>query len=193
MIKESNIPATIDINIDIFQTLTHISSNEEAELRLFRERIIRYCDTENTVFYLFRILKELELELNDYLNGAMYINVDKSIIIRVLRIVKIELDIIKLKMKNLHLKELSAPKIIQWTDDKLNLIELIYAIYKSKSVNYGNITLKEIQECFEYLFQVKLGNISNRINEIENKKENNRLYLDSLITNLNTFFDEINA
>ena len=195
MTKEANILLRIDN--DIVQTLNEISLDDSEKLKLFREIIFEYCNNEKAAFYIFRILKEIELELNDCLNGLIHINVDRLVIIKVLRLIRVELDIIRTRIKNLksiESSETKAPKPAgQWTDDKLNLIELIYAIYKTKSVNGGNTTLREIQECFEYLFQVKLGNISNRINEIDNKKGHDKLYLDILIKNLNNYLDEINA
>jgi len=201
MTKKTKIASAIE-DFDIFQALNDISLNEHEELKAFREKIIEYCNDEKATFCIFRVLKEIELELNDYLTGVVRINVDSEVILKVLRIVKIELDIITVKMKNQRLMELSEHKTPnaqnipkpagRWTDDKLNLIELIYAIYKTKSVNNGNVTLKEIQECFEFIFQVKLGNISNRINEIDNKKGQDKLYLSILTENLNKFLKEIN-
>jgi len=184
-------------NIDIIQTLNEISQNESERLIAFRARITEYCINTKSVLYVFRVLKELELELNDCLNGLIYINVDRTVVIKVLRTIRIELDIIRLRIKDQSLMEFPESKpakpISKWTDDKLNLIELIYAIYKTKSINNGKITLKEIQESFEEIFQVKLGNISNRINEIDNRKGHDKLYLDILTTNLNDFLDEMNA
>jgi len=192
MNREVNIPLAI-IDDDIIQTLTDISSNDSKKLNVFREKIVECCRNEKMMFYIFRILKEIELELNDCLNGLMHVNIDKTVVVKILRLIRIELAIIKVKMKR-EFSIPSAPKPIgKWTDDKLSLIELIYAIYKSKSVNNGKVTLKYIQECFEHLFQIKLGNISNRINEIDNKKEQDKLYLGILITNLNNFLEEANA
>ena len=159
MLRETNSPLTMDI--DIIKTLNEISKNENEILKEFKTRIAEYCNNEKSVFYVFKILKEIEFELT---YKGFY---DAS-------------DLKPLKPVN------------KWTDDKLNLIELIYAIYKTRSINHGKITLKEMQECFESLFQVKLGNISNRINEIDNRKGQNKLYLDILITNLNNFLEEKN-
>jgi len=195
IIKEASIPLTM--HIDFFQTLNETSINEYEKLRIFREKIIEYCNSGKAVFYIFRVLKEMELELEDCLNGVIHINAGRTVIIKILRIIRIELDIIKIKMKNQCLmdnSESKTPKFTsRWTDDKLSLIELIYAIYKTKSVNNGNVTLKEIQGCFESLFQIKLGNISNRINEIDKKKEHNKLFLNILISNMNHFLDKINS
>jgi len=184
-------------NIDIIKTINEISQDEREKLKAFKARITEYCVNTKSVLYLFRVLKELELELNDCLTGLIHINVDRSVVVKVLRTIRIELEVIKLRIKNQGLMEFSESKLVtplgEWTDDKLNLIELIYAIYKTKSINNGKITLKQIQECFEEIFQVKLGNISNRINEIDNRKGHDKLYLDILTTNLNDFLDEMNV
>ena len=184
-------------NIDIIKTINEISQNESERLKAFRARVSEYCANAKSVLYIFRVLKEIELELKDCLKGLIHINADRAIVIKVLRTIRIELEIIKLKINNQSLIECLESKAAKpagkWTDDKLNLIELIYAIYKTKSINNGKITLKEIQESFEDIFEVKLGNISNRINEIDNRKGHDKLYLDILTTNLNDFLDEMNT
>ena len=73
----------------------------------------------------------------------------------------------------------------KWTDDKVQLVELIYAIHKTRSVNFGNITLRALQDSFEYVFQVKLGNISDKLREINERKGTKVRYLEILIKNLN--------
>lgn len=47
---------------------------------------------------------------------------------------------------------------IRWTANKIDLVELIYALYHSRCLNRGEIEIKAIIEAFEQLFNVKLGN-----------------------------------
>jgi hypothetical protein len=184
------------MKIDIIKTLEKIAKSEQEEFKAFRERVIEYCTKEKAVFNLLRALRGFEVELKDCLLKPFKVNVDSAVIKKVLKTIKTEVFILKTKLRHPNLMEILKPKsplpLGEWTGDKLDLIELIYAIYKTKSVNNGNITLNAIQECIEFIFQVKLGNISNRIAELENRKHNDNLYLEILINNLNIFLDDKN-
>ena len=142
------------------------------------------------------VLRGIETKLKYCLEARIPENVDRAIVKKVLRTVKTELFIIKSKIKSPDLMEISAPKAPPpagtWTSEKLNLIELIVAIVKTQSVNNGNVTQKAIQECFEYVFQVNLGNISNRFAEMDIRKENDNLFLEVLLNSLKKFLDDMN-
>ena len=186
-----------DSDIDIIKTLNEIAHNEHEKFKVYREKLIEYCTIEEgAVFGVLRVLTDMEQELNEYLSGHIHVNINRTIIIKVLKAIRTELELIRYRMKRPHLfvqEPAKQPEPVgEWTDDKLNLIELIYAICKTKSVNNGKIKIKKVQECFEYIFQVKLGNISNRLNEIDIRKENDNLYLDLLLKNLNHFLDDMN-
>jgi len=182
-------------NIDIIETLNEMSKNEHEKFNAFRERLVKFCIAEKGVFHLFRILKNIEIELNDCLNGRIHVEVERAIVVKVLKTIKIELEIIRLKMKNPELIKISCAEAPmpagEWTDDKVQLVELIYAIHKTRSVNHGNITLKALQDSFEYIFQVKLGNISDKLREINERKGTKIRYLELLIKNLNNLLHQL--
>jgi len=182
--------------MDIKKELHEIAQNEHENYRVFRERLVEYCTKEKAVFTVFRVLRNIETQLKDCLDGKVHVGVDKTIVKKVFRAIKTELIILKTKFKRPELLEIIEPKAPppagKWTTEKLNLIELIYAIYKTKSVNNGKATLKGIQECFEYVFQVDLGNISKRIDEIDSRKAQDKLYLDMLLASLKQFLDDNN-
>lgn len=67
----------------------------------------------------------------------------------------------------------------KWTDKKIDLVELIYAIYTSNSINRGNIEISEIAEIFSEVFNEDLGNIYRTYAEIKNRKNPTR-YIDHL-------------
>ncbi len=46
---------------------------------------------------------------------------------------------------------------LQWTSTKVALIELIYALYHSGTINNGNISLKELVAKLEKIMEVELG------------------------------------
>ena len=96
MFRETN--QSLSMDIDIIQTLNEISKNENERLNEFKLNIAEYCNNEKAVFYIFRVLKKMELELDDCLNGLIHINVNREVIEKVLRTIRIELDIINVKM-----------------------------------------------------------------------------------------------
>lgn len=184
------------MDLDIIETLNEMAQNESKAFEAFNERLIEYCTIEKGVYNLFRVLRGIEAKLKYCLEARIPENVDRAVVKKVLRTIKTELFIIKSKINSPDLLELSAskapPPAGTWTSEKLNLIELIVAIVKTQSVNNGNVTQKAIQECFEYVFQVKLGNISNRIAEMDIRKEQDKLYLEVLLNSLKNFLDDMN-
>lgn len=82
-------------------------------------------------------------------------------------------------------------KLLQWTDDKIALVELIYAI--SNSVNNGKASIKSITECFQFIFQINLGNYYRILLDINNRKTNITRYLDTLPYNLRHYLGTLNA
>ena len=66
-----------------------------------------------------------------------------------------------------------------WTDSKSSLIELIYALHESHSINHGNCDLKEIISFFETGFNVELKNASRTYIEIKQRSIPTK-YLDHL-------------
>ena len=181
------------MNLRIIETLNEIAKNEQEKFKAFREEFTQYCICEKAVLNLFRNLRSIEGDLQDCLEGRIEINVDRAIILKVMNTIQTELEIIRYKMKCSGLSDSTPPKVPKpvgrWTDDKLCLIELLYAIKQTKSINNGNITLKALQECFEYFFQVKLGNISDRISELLERKTNKKMFLETLTVNFNGYLE----
>jgi hypothetical protein len=183
--------------IEAEELLREIAQNGHQTFRLFRSRLAEFCmNRKNGVLRIFRILKGLEMELEECRDGHVHVDVDVAIIEKVLKTVRMEIEIIRLGMENPSLHGNDAVKLSgmvgKWTGDKLDLIELIYAISKTKSVNNGKISLIAIQKGVEYMFGVELGNISNRLAELETRKENKNLYLELLLRNLSHFLDDLN-
>lgn len=79
----------------------------------------------------------------------------------------------------------SAPQTdlkYQWTDSKVALIELAYALQSKGSVNNGKLMLKQMIDFFEQLFGIDLGNYSAVFQQnIRIRKRSSRtLYIDQL-------------
>jgi len=180
--------------MDIIQILHEIAENEDEKYKSFKQRLVEYCNGKKTAVYsILRVLKGIEVELSECLDGRIHINVERAIVIKVLKTIRIEIEIVRFKMRNprLFTQGLSLPvePIGIWTANKDDLVELIYAI--KMSVNNGNVSSKTLQECFEYIFQVKLGNLEKKFKELDKKYGTKVQQRKILVMNLSHFQDEI--
>ena len=73
---------------------------------------------------------------------------------------------------------------LTWTAKKVYLVELIYALSGTKSINNGQIEIKEIAETFEIMFNIKLGDYYRAFQEIKRRKLSNAKFLSQLSANL---------
>ncbi|WP_299159172.1 RteC domain-containing protein [uncultured Tenacibaculum sp.] len=103
-------------------------------------------------------------------------------------IVYIKKEIDKLENNGYHLIQQQKQGNIVWTGNKTDLIELVYALYASGSVNKGTAEIKDIARIAERIFKVDLGNYYHTFIEIKSRKINQTKYLDKLKT---SFLDYI--
>jgi len=99
---------------------------------------------------------------------------------------KTELDALSLKVSNQNLnqvKDQMGHNLIQWTDSKTALVELIYAIYAAGSLNHGNCEIRELTAFFEQIFNVRLTDIYRTYLEIKVRSTPTK-YIDHLKTAL---------
>ena len=78
---------------------------------------------------------------------------------------------------------------LEWTGSKIELIELMYALWAKGSINNNQITISELATSFQKMFQVELGEFYHTFSEIKNRK-NPTLFLDNLRKALNNKIDE---
>ncbi|OWW23544.1 tetracycline regulation of excision, RteC [Zobellia sp. OII3] len=108
-------------------------------------------------------------------------------------IVYLRQEIEKLDLNMNHIKanpmRQSASKLF-WTGSKTELIELIYALQSSGTVNSGTADIKELALAFEQLFNVDLGNYYHTFIEIRARKQSKTKFLDRLIEVLENRFEE---
>lgn len=69
----------------------------------------------------------------------------------------------------------------QWTDKKIYLHQLTYALVYSKSINHGNITVKALSRIFEIIFNIDLSNVHRSRQEMYSQKDA-AAYLNLLIS-----------
>jgi len=90
-----------------------------------------------------------------------------------------------------HFEETNILKAKQtWTDSKVALIELIYAIHTSGSINNGKSDLKRLTLYIERIFNIDLGDVYRTFIEIRGRKGNRVKYLDELRKNLIALMDK---
>lgn len=82
-------------------------------------------------------------------------------------------------------------KTLTWTDSKVSLIELIYALHTSGVFNHGKIDLKQIVRCFEEQFSVELGNYARVFSEIRIRKSGQTNFLEHLRERLERLIEDM--
>lgn len=60
---------------------------------------------------------------------------------------------------------------LKWTGNRLDLVELIYALQASGSINYGEAELKDICSFFETGFKIQIGDLYRAFHDISNRKK----------------------
>jgi hypothetical protein len=71
-----------------------------------------------------------------------------------------------------------------WTGSKTDLIELIYALDSSGSINSGTADIKEVASVCEQIFNIDLGNYYHTFIEIRSRKSNSTKFINSLKASL---------
>ena len=156
--------------------------------------MIEFCSSDNRIFTIYRILKEIDADIalkKKSLDPSMADTLEK-----ICSYINTEVEIALFKLNQPALidieKNIKAdiPPLLTWTDDKIALVELIYAI--TKSVNNGKGSAKMIAACFEFIFQIDLGNFYNTLSDINDRKRNVTRYLDTLPKNLLEILNRLN-
>jgi len=80
---------------------------------------------------------------------------------------------------------------MQRTDSKTSLVELIYALYSSGCINNGNISLKEMAQFTEAIFQIEIGDPYRTFLEIRGRKKSRTAFLDEMKNKLIETMDKL--
>lgn len=98
---------------------------------------------------------------------------------------KTELDALSIKVNNPNWGQLGVlgNASLQWTDSKTALVELIYALYATGSINNGHCEIRELTAFFEHVFNVRLTDIYRTYLEIKIRSSPTK-YIDNLKTAL---------
>jgi len=80
---------------------------------------------------------------------------------------------------------------ITWTSQKVNLIELIYALHSTDVIKNGTVDIKDIGRVAERIFKIDLGDYYRAFLEIRMRKKGRTKFLDSLKEHLEKRMEEI--
>ncbi|MEC4050914.1 RteC domain-containing protein [Flavobacterium sp. SUN046] len=91
---------------------------------------------------------------------------------------------------NNSIKTIETPTKYNWTGNKIELVELIYALKEQNVINNGAADIKEIAKLFETIFNVELEeNIYRWYIDIKKRKISRTKFLNQLAENLNKKMD----
>jgi hypothetical protein len=82
---------------------------------------------------------------------------------------------------------------LRWTGQKVDLIELIYALHCSGVFDHGNSSVKKIADAFQELFQCPLGDYYRSYSELRYRKKSRIKFLDRLSVQLQKKMDADDA
>lgn len=104
---------------------------------------------------------------------------------------KQEIDKLENTSVNLNSFHLQKESKIVWTSQKVNLIELIYALHCTDVINNGSVDIKDIARVTERIFKIDLGDYYRAFLEIRIRKKGRTKFLDTLKESLEKRMDEI--
>jgi hypothetical protein len=82
------------------------------------------------------------------------------------------------------------PDSLYWTEYKVYLAELIYALHCTGAVNKGKATVAELVKAFQLVFNIDLGDVYRMFAEIRDRKKNRTKFLDLARDALNRRMDD---
>jgi len=177
---QNRIKYFFDMNLDLYQYYrsgsTHLDRvyflRGKPDVQLLLDSFYFERDTKFSTCYDFKVTKILANEML-----SVYINSKLS----------------ELELPNNHSQlgnNTFLPKVkITWTGKKAELTEQIYAWVEANSFNHGNVSIKELVNYIENVFNIDLGDFYHVFLEIRERKGSRTLYLDKLIKLLNERMD----
>lgn len=175
------------------------NGNEQNEIdhkfEAFADELENFSANGQSIFSVFRTLGRIRIDVH-FKSKAIDLTVC-DVLDRVTALINLEITTTLLKLKNPALIKLDRPvaeselELLNWTEDKNDLVALIYGI--AKSINNGKAKIKKIVRCFEYIFQIDLGNVYDALADLNIRKEGPCAYLDTLSDVLMKKIDELNA
>jgi hypothetical protein len=111
--------------------------------------------------YFTRINKEIPLELQDchsLMDEDFFTWHDHTF--SVIRTNEMLIEYITKEIEKIDIPEgsrqIQSKSPLNWTDNKIDLYEIIYAFYYAGSVNHGKVTISDLADAFEKMFNIEL-------------------------------------
>lgn len=82
---------------------------------------------------------------------------------------------------------------LHWSGTIRDLVELIYALYHSKCLNNGKVSLRDLAVIFEGIFGVKVGNLYHCFSKVRLRKKDRASFIKKLYDNLIENMDEMDG
>lgn len=161
----------------------------------FIDQLTEFSTTEQQLLLTFRTLNQIKIDI--YSKEKVVDLTSFDLFNRITSLLEVEIKLTLLKLKNPLLAKMDKSnnnnglELLTWTADKNDLVALIYAI--AKSINNGNAAIKKIVRCFEYIFQINLGNIYDVLQDLNIRKEGPCSYLLELPNLLLKKIDQLNS
>lgn len=92
-------------------------------------------------------------------------------------------ELLKLKKNVMHSADERLNKKYNWTESKIALVELSYALHANGSINHGTADIKEVILLFENLFNTDLGDCYRSFLEIKSRQHPSK-FLEALQSSL---------
>ncbi len=166
-----------------------------SKFKNFIDALTRFSVNEKQFLLTFRTLSQIKIDVCS--KGKVIDLTMFDLLGRITALLEVEIKVTLLKLKNPVLAKMDKPsaqndlELLNWTDDKIKLVALIYAI--ARSINNGNAKIKKIVRCFEYIFQISLGNVYDVLHDLNIRKEGPCKYLMELPDHLLKKLDELNS
>ncbi|MEK6511833.1 RteC domain-containing protein [Myroides odoratimimus] len=85
--------------------------------------------------------------------------------------------------------KLNEPLI--WSESQNALIELIYALYVSGSINNGKVDIRKLAVLFQQLFGITLSDVHHAFHRMKTRSKSRTIYLDRLKETLEDYMDRM--
>ncbi|MCC9043574.1 RteC domain-containing protein [Myroides sp. M-43] len=79
---------------------------------------------------------------------------------------------------------------IVWSESNTAIVELIYALYASKSINQGDLEIRKIAYIFQNYFNIPLSDVHHVFHRMKTRSYSRTIFLDRLKESLENYMDK---
>lgn len=201
--QKPRLVAKLNVHLQIIEIEANVPTSQTAKIKYYSKKINWY-DTvakKNNAFKQYIKSKETNLDRSYFIRKSInqikfidgfIVNYDKKLSTShdyLMAEIMANEEIIKyLEDKIDHCKNKSTNKIntnLQWTGNKIELTELIYALHTNKSINNGKTDIKELAIKLGQVFNLNIEeNIYRNYLDIKNRKFESTKFLNTLSKSL---------